>query len=368
MRTMMMITTTLAKNKVLLGLSGGVDSTTAALFLRDKGLEVTGFYFDVLGNNKEGIQAAEDVADELGIDLIVYDASCAFNDIVIRDFLESYSEGRTPNPCVMCNPNIKFKLLIEHANQIGAYYIATGHYAQVYHDPLKDKYFVEVGKNRGKDQSYMLYRLGQDVLSRLILPLGTAEKKEDVRAFAKENNLSNWGKSDSQEICFLESDAGYADYIEHHGVEMETGNFVDSDGKILGRHKGIHHYTIGQRKGLGIALGKPAFVTDIDPVGNTVTLGSNEDLMKKDIFSTDNIFSETSSQSMPEGYEDGFKCMAKIRYGAKPAPAHVRKLKGRDDILHIRFDDPQRAPSPGQSVVFYIDDKVVGGGFISRKD
>ncbi len=362
--TTTMITTTLVKNKVLLGLSGGVDSTTAALFLRERGLDVTGFYFDVLGNNEEGVEGAKEVADELGIDLIVYDASEIFKKIVIQDFLNSYSEGRTPNPCVMCNPNIKFKLLINHANSIGAYYIATGHYAQVYHDHDKDRFFISAGANRLKDQSYMLYRLGQDVLGRLILPLGNATNKDDVRSFARENNMSNWEKSDSQEICFLESDAGYASYIENQGRKLQPGDFVDLNGRVLGRHKGIHHYTIGQRKGLGIALGRPVFVTCIDSVRNTVTLGSNDDLMKKRIFSRDNFFTETSSQDMPEEYESGFECMAKIRYGAKPAFAHVRKADGRNGILQVEFDEPQRAPCPGQSLVFYIDDKVIGGGFI----
>lgn len=366
MRTTTMITTTLAKNKVLLGLSGGVDSTTAALFLGDKGLNVTGFYFDVIGSNDDGVRDAKRVADELGIELISCDTSETFKEVVIQDFLDSYSNGRTPNPCVICNPNIKFKLLVDYANKIGAYYIATGHYAQIYHDAEKGKYFVEAGENKLKDQSYMLYRLGQDVLSRLILPLGTVKNKEDVRTIARDNNMTNWEKSDSQEICFLESDREYTSYIEHHGRASEHGDFVDSNGNILGRHKGIYQYTIGQRKGLGISLGKPVFVTDIDPIKNTVTLGSNDDLMKTIIVSRNNFFPETSSSKIPEEYKTGFECMAKIRYGARPAAARVTIKSGTMGELLIEFDEPQRAPSPGQSVVFYIDDKVIGGGFIDK--
>lgn len=361
---MMMTTMTLNKNKVLLGLSGGVDSTTAALFLRRKGFDVTGFYFEVNEGRTEGAEEAKKIADELNIPLIVYDTSKKFKDIVIKDFLNSYKSGKTPNPCVICNPQIKFNLLIEHANQIGAYYIATGHYARIYHNPETDKYFVQRGANEIKDQSYMLYRLGQDVLSRLIFPLGMSKDKGIIREIAHENHLSNAEKADSQEICFIDDKCNYVDFINEHGYSTPEGNFIDKDGNILGRHKGIHCYTIGQRKGLGIALGKPAFVTRIDPKSNTITLGSNDDLMKKHIYSYDNFFTESDSELIPARLGDEFDCHAKVRYASKLTKAHVHRIS--DGKLRIDFEDAQRAPSPGQSIVFYNGDIVIGGGYIDN--
>lgn len=361
---MMMTTMTLNKNKVLLGLSGGVDSTTAALFLKKKGLDVTGFYFEVIDGKSEGAEEAKKVADELGIPLITYDASKQFKDIVIDNFLNSYKIGKTPNPCVICNPNIKFKLLLEFADKIGAYYIATGHYARIYRDAETAKYFVQRGSNEKKDQSYMLYRLSQDVLSRLIFPLGMSKDKEDVRDVAYENHLSNAGKADSQEICFLENNCNYIDYINEHGYSGPEGNFIDKNGNILGTHKGIHCYTIGQRKGLGIALGKPAFVTNIDSVNNDISLGDNEDLMKYEIYSYDNYFVESGLCTMPTRLKNNFSCFAKIRYASQLAKANVIQMK--DNRLKIQFEQPQRAPSPGQSIVFYNDDIVIGGGYIDN--
>lgn len=360
----MMTTMTLNKNKVLLGLSGGVDSTTAALFLQKKGFDVTGFYFEVIGDKSEGAEDAKKVADELGIPLITFDASKKFRDIVIENFLSSYKIGKTPNPCVLCNPEIKFKLLLEHADKIGAYYIATGHYARIFHNLSTEKYFVQRGINEKKDQSYMLYRLGQDVLSRLIFPLGMSKDKGEVREIAYENHLSNAGKADSQEICFLQDDTDYINYINEHGYSAPQGNFIDKNGNVLGTHKGIHCYTIGQRKGLGIALGKPVFVTNIDPKTNNITLGGSDDLMKFEIHSYDNFFTETGSDSIPSTIGENFSCYAKIRYASQLAKAHV--TKEQDNKLKIHFEQPQRAPSPGQSIVFYDRDIVIGGGYIDN--
>lgn len=360
----MMTTMTLNKNKVLLGLSGGVDSTTAALFLKEKGLDVTGFYFEVIDGKSEGAEEAQKVADELGIPLITYDASKQFKDIVIEDFLNSYKIGKTPNPCVLCNPEIKFKLLLEYADKLGAYYVATGHYARIYQNLETAKYFVQRGTNEKKDQSYMLYRLGQDILSRLIFPLGMSKDKEEVREIAHKNHLSNAGKADSQEICFLQNDTNYINYINEHGYSAPQGNFIDKHGNILGPHKGIHCYTIGQRKGLGIALGKSVFVTHIDSKTNSITLGESDDLMKYEIYSYDNFFTETGSSSIPPTFGDKFSCYAKIRYASPLAKAHV--TKDENDKLKIRFEQPQRAPSPGQSIVFYNDDIVIGGGYIDN--
>lgn len=348
----------LQRNKVLLGLSGGVDSATAALLLKDKGFTVTGYYFDVAGNNIKGRDEAASVAKQLGIDFIYEDVSKDFGDIVIGNFIYEYLHGRTPNPCVMCNPNVKFKRLISHANEIGAYYIATGHYCRIHHDEKDDKFYIQRAASEKKDQSYMLYRLGQDVLSRLIFPLGEFSGKDKTRELARENSLQNAEKKDSQEICFIDPTDNYVEYIKRAGFSSEPGNFVDKDGKVLGTHKGILNYTIGQRKGLGIALGKPAFVTKIDFENNRITLGDNEDLFHTRVVSRQNVFAAHS----PEIY-DGKEVLAKVRYSAAPSKAII-KIDG--ERIVTEFEDAQRAATPGQSIVFYEGDRVIGGGFISE--
>ena len=354
---------TLKKNKVVLGLSGGVDSTTAALLLKEQGLEVIGFYFDVLGGNREGAEAAADLAKQLDIDFVCRDVSEVFDKIVIENFCGEYACGRTPNPCVVCNPTVKFRQLLDVADEQGAYYIATGHYARIIRDETSGRSYIRKGANEKKDQSYMLYRLGQEVLSRLILPLGGFEDKAQTREMARDHGLSNADASDSQEICFIDDQKeSYGDFLSRRGVPVIEGNFVDKSGRILGRHKGISCYTIGQRKGLGIALGKPAFVTKIDPVTGDVTLGDNQDLFNREVISRDNFFSETSGSCLPSGFGESLAVSAKIRYAAKAAAAVVTKTS--DEHLLTTFEEPQRAAAPGQSIVFYDGDRVIGGGFI----
>lgn len=348
----------LSKNKVLLGLSGGVDSTAACLLLKEKGLEVTGLYFDVTGKNESGKKAAADLADRMGIDFIYRDVSAVFNQIVINNFCSEYSLGRTPNPCVVCNPNVKFKVLTDAADEIGAYYIATGHYAQIFHNDAADKHFVVRGTNEKKDQSYMLYRLSQDVLKRIIFPLGEVQNKEVTRNITRSMNMPNSEIADSMEICFIDQTESYVEYIKNKGFTSKEGNFINSEGNILGQHKGILNYTVGQRKGLGIALGKPAFVTKITPADNTVTLGDNSDLFKLTVLSKDNIF----SAGEPSKLDKGVRVLAKIRYAAKPSSAIIHKKD--NGLIETIFDEPQRAPTPGQSIVFYQNDVVIGGGFI----
>jgi len=348
---------TLSKNKVLLGLSGGVDSTSAALLLKEKGLEVIGFYFDVLGNNEEGRAAAADLAQRLDIPFIAKDVSADFSRIVIENFCQEYSCGRTPNPCTLCNPTVKFKQLIDVADQVGAYYIATGHYAKI--QELDGKYFVECGMNEKKDQSYMLYRLGQEVLSRLIFPLGEIQDKDQTRQMARDAAMPNADNADSQEICFIDDKKeNHAEFIQRRGFAPKCGNFVDASGKVLGQHKGLLNYTIGQRKGLGIALGKPAFVTAMNPETNEVTLGDNADLFKTKVISKDNFFVATGENCVNKEID----VLAKIRYAAKPAAAVVKPMD--DGRILTVFEEPQRAATPGQSIVFYKDGVVIGGGII----
>ncbi|MCQ2546681.1 MAG: tRNA 2-thiouridine(34) synthase MnmA [Clostridia bacterium] len=345
--------------KVILGLSGGVDSTAAALILQKQGYEVVGLYFNVLGcfcmnyeeNINRGKTKAQETADRLGIRLIFKDLSEEFDRKVVEPFCNDYLHGRTPNPCIICNPEIKFKALIDAADEEGAYYIATGHYAGTWQDSESGLWYIKKAANSRKDQSYMLYRLGQDVISRLIMPLESYESKEEIRELARTCNTGNSEDKDSQEICFIDSSDTYIDFLKRKGYSAPEGDFTDSAGNVLGRHKGICAYTIGQRKGLGIALGRPAFVTEIDSENNRVVLGNNEDLFTCKVMSTGNILCKEVSE-----------VTAKIRYTAPAAKANLT-FDSRG-IITAHFIEPQRASTPGQSIVFYDGDIVIGGGFI----
>ena len=343
----------LKKNKVVLGLSGGVDSTAAALLLQEKGYEVVGLYFDIWEDSgAQGRERAENAAKQLGIEFIYKNVSDTFEDIVISNFCSEYACARTPNPCIVCNPLVKFKTLLDAANEAGAYYIATGHYADTYYDENDDLWYIKRAANEKKDQSYMLYRLSQEAISRLLLPLNEIDDKEQVRELARKKSLANADAKDSQDICFIDANDNYKDFLRRRGITAPEGDFVDSEGNVLGEHTGILDYTIGQRKGLGIALGKPAFVTHIDSKNNQVVLGDNADLFKTEVFSSDNIL-------IGDEYEN---ITAKIRYAAKPADAKLCVLE--DGRVKTIFEDAQRAATPGQSIVFYDGDLVIGGGFI----
>ena len=366
----------LDKNKVILGLSGGVDSTAAALLLQDRGYEVIGMYFDIwpeddpddpchakgsasgsLGDpgvtGFSGRERAQLAAEQLGIEFVYRNVNREFEDSVVCNFCSEYTAGRTPNPCIVCNPLVKFKTMLDVADEKGAYYIATGHYADTHYDEDSDIWYIRKASNEKKDQSYMLYRLNQEAVSRLILPLNEMDDKEQVRQLAREKALANAEAKDSQEICFIDASDNYKDFLGRRGITASEGDFIDSEGNILGRHKGILNYTIGQRKGLGIALGKPAFVTKIDGDSNQVVLGDNADLFHTEVISSGNVM----FGGIPSG-----TVTAKIRYAAKPAEAVLENLS--DGRIKAVFTEPQRAATPGQSIVFYKGDLVIGGGFI----
>jgi len=347
----------LKNNKVILGLSGGVDSTTAALLLKEKGYEVTGLFFDVTTGNEQGKDAAKRVAEAMNIPFIYKNVHDAFDSTVIDNFCTEYANGRTPNPCILCNPTIKFKLLLHEAMALGADHIATGHYARVIDGSL------HIASNERKDQSYMLYRLTTDVLERLILPLGEMESKESVRDYARSHEMENADKKDSQEICFVsDEDGGYLNFLNQRGIPSCEGDFIDTENRVIGRHKGLIHYTVGQRKGLGITFGKPMFVLSLNPADNIIMLGDNKDLMKAMVVSSNHVFKGAMTNKVPTAYMNK-PLTAKIRYAAKPAEAMI--VSSEDGYVHTTFKTPQRAVTPGQSIVFYDGDQLVGGGFIT---
>ncbi len=349
------------KEKVLIAMSGGVDSSAAAYLIMQSGYDAMGATMKLISdlplneNQTDGdIIAAGQSCEKLGIEHTVIDLCDEFKKCVVDNFVSVYLNGETPNPCIVCNKNIKFGSLMDSAVALGCTKLATGHYAKIDLDG-SGRYLLKCATDADKDQSYMLWTLSQDQLSKVLLPLGNL-KKSDVRELAASLSFENAYKKDSQDVCFI-PDGCYSQFIElYTGVKSKSGNYIDADGNVLGKHKGIINYTVGQRKGLGIALGRPMFVTDKSFKENTVTLGSNEDLFKKTLIASDINLIATDKIDMP------IKVQAKARYRQKAAPATVVQLD--ENTIRVEFDDPIRAISPGQSVVFYDGDVVIGGGII----
>jgi tRNA-specific 2-thiouridylase len=299
------------------------------------------------------VEKAQIAAETLGVPLHVVDCSKRFHDIVVKDFLEEYAAARTPNPCVICNRYVKIDSLCECARSLGISRVATGHYANIGYDG--NRYYIKKAMDLRKDQSYVLWRLTQDQLSMLTFPLAEREKKT-IRAEALEMNLPSADAEESQEICFIPTN-DYISYIEEAIGVFPEGDFLDEEGRVLGKHKGIIHYTIGQRKGLGLSLGKPGFVTAIDPVANTVKVVSDESR----IFSTHLVCDTLNFQKLVPMKNGTIRAEGKVRYAAKPVMATVQ-IEG--DSAKVQFDTPVRAVTPGQSVVFYDGDDVLMGGII----
>lgn len=355
------------KKKVVVGLSGGVDSSVAAYLLKEQGYDVIGVTMQIWQEEEVfkqeenggccGISAVEDarrVASMLQIPYYVMNFRKEFQKEVIDYFVNEYRNGRTPNPCIACNRYVKWQALLSRSMEIGADYIATGHYAQI--DQLPNgRYAIKHSATKTKDQTYALYNLTQEQLKRTLMPVG-AYTKDEIRKIAESINLPIANKPDSQDICFV-PDGDYASFIEHEcKCKLPEGNFVTLDGKVLGKHKGIIHYTVGQRKGLGIALGYPAFVLEIRPETNEVVIGTNEDSMTYEVRANKLNFMSR------ESIEDGMRVFAKIRYNHKGAWCSVKQI-GEDEIL-CTFEEPQRAVTPGQALVMYEGDYVLGGGTI----
>lgn len=355
--------------KVMVGMSGGVDSSVSALLLREQGYEVMGVTLklfsdeDIVQAEKDGktccalsdVEDARSVAYRLGFEHVVFNFKDNFRECVMKNFADSYLCGQTPNPCIECNRHVKFDKMLRRAMELGYDFIATGHYAINEFDKNSGRYILKRPKDRHKDQTYVLYSLTQEQLKHILFPLGSLEKSE-VRQIAENAGLVNSNKPDSQDICFV-PDGNYVSFIEKFtGKTVPEGNFVDINGEILGTHKGIINYTIGQRKGLGISLGKPAYVVKKDVNENTVTLGDEKDLY------TSFLIAENVNLISVAEINEPMRITAKTRYSQNEQPATVSAI-GNNQYL-VEFDKPQRAITSGQAVVFYNDDVVVGGGTI----
>lgn len=339
----------------IIGLSGGVDSSTAAYLLKKEGYSVVGLNIDFWVNMKDtsSKKDAREVAKKLNIPLHTINVKEQFQKNVIEYFVKEYKEGKTPNPCVICNRCVKFQTLLDSCKTSNTQYIATGHYANI--EKKNNRYLLKKGKDKTKDQSYMLYNLTQEQLSKLLLPLGKYTK-EEVRDIAKKAGLLTAHKKDSQEICFINDNDHHRFITEYSKEKPIQGNFVDREGNILGKHKGISKYTIGQRKGIGISANKPIFVTDINPAKNEITLGDEKELFKKEIYVKD------LNWIAFEKLEQEIIVNAKIRYAAREERAKLIPLA--EGKIKAVFEKAQRAPTPGQAIVFYSKEYVLGGGII----
>ena len=346
----------------MIAMSGGVDSSVAAYLSLQDGLDCIGATAqmcgaDVLGDaySQQGILDAKAVATRLGMDFHILDATEAFRRDVVVDFIRCYEEGLTPNPCIQCNKHIKFSYLLDKALELGCDYIVTGHYAKIRKDANTGRYLLYKAADEGKDQSYFLACLNQHQLSHARFPLGEYTKAE-IREIAERQGFLNAKKRDSQDICFI-PDGDYARFLrEYGGVKMTEGDFVDRDGRVLGRHKGLPCYTTGQRKGLGLALPAPLYVRRKCMESNTVLLTPEEELYTTRLVADGFNWVDGEAPSAP------LRVMARTRYNAKEAPAIVTALPdGRAEVV---FDTPQRAATTGQAVVLYDGDYVVGGGRI----
>ncbi len=354
--------------RVLIGMSGGVDSSVAALVLKQQGFEVVGATFRLFHESDLGVCgqssccSADDVndarmvCDKIGIAHYVLNYKELFREKIVDAFVQSYLSGATPNPCILCNRYIKFEAFLQKAQSMGFDYIATGHYARILRGE-HNGYALFRAEAKGKDQSYVLYHLTQHSLAHMLMPLGGYDK-QTVREIAQHNDLLVAHKPDSQDICFV-PDGDYAAFIASYtGTPPRQGDFVDTKGNVLGKHNGVAGFTIGQRKGLGISLGRSAFVVDIDASTGTVVLGDEQEVFASTLVANDINMIDGLPVTGP------FRCAAKIRYSHKEAPAMVTPLaNGR---LKVEFDEPQRAITRGQAVVFYDGDRILGGGTIAQ--
>ncbi|MDI6786574.1 MAG: tRNA 2-thiouridine(34) synthase MnmA [bacterium] len=353
------------KKKVLVAMSGGADSSVAAYLLVKEGYEVIGLTFDLFQSSCQdsnprtccslaAFEDVRDVAEKLGISHYIINLKEEFEREVINYFIKEYLNGKTPNPCVKCNEKIKFATLLNKAKELGADYIATGHYAKVEYDKSRESYLLKKGTDLKKDQSYVLFCLNQNILSKTIFPLGNL-KKEEIRKIAKESGLLIHNKPESQEICFIPSN-DLRIFFKINKISDKLGHIMDKNGKILGSHSGIHCFTIGQRRGLGIAKGKPLYVIKIDQDKNIVIVGEKKELLKNELTASNVSWVTGSIPNKP------ITVKAKIRYTHNETLALIIPIFNKK--VKVKFSDPQQAITPGQAIVFYKNDVLLGGGWI----
>ena len=355
--------------KALIGMSGGVDSSVAALLMLEKGFACIGATMRLYGGDSvspegsktccslDDVEDARAVAHRLGIRHYVFNFTEEFRRQVMDKFVDTYYEGGTPNPCIDCNRYLKFGKLLQRAEELGCDTVVSGHYARVERDPDSGRYLLKRAADRAKDQTYFLACLTQEQLSRIQFPLGELTK-EEVRRIAEAHGFVNARKHDSQDICFVPGGDYTAFLTEYTGKPLEPGDFLNQQGQIVGRHRGTVCYTIGQRKGLGISLGEPVYVTGKDMAAGTVTVGPNEALFSRELWAKDWVFFPFEELKEP------MAVTAKIRHSQFDQPATV--YPEENGLARVVFDEPQRAISPGQAVVLYRGDTVIGGGTIVK--
>jgi len=359
----------LNKKRVVLGMSGGVDSSATAKILVERGYDVIGVSLRLFqaddnvpdfeeSHDISEFEDAKKVCDQLGIPFKVFHLKDVFKKHVMDYLVNTYLHGETPNPCVECNKHVKFGAFFKIADALGAHYLATGHYCRLEQDPADGFYKIKKAASNNKDQTYMMFYLGQEQLQRILMPLGDYESKDEIRDIVATLDLNLSKKKDSQEICFVPGD-NYIAYLKtDYNIEGVPGDFVDTDGKVLGPHKGLIHYTIGQRKGLGVSFGKPMYVLGLDTQKNQVILGDNDELFKSELIIHKAHFAYSSE---PENESD---LTCKVRYSAKEVSCQLEKLG--EETYKITFAEPQRAVTPGQSCVIYQGDYLFGGGIIKK--
>jgi len=360
-----------SKGTVVVGMSGGVDSSVTAYLLKEQGYNVIGVTMQIWPADQEdekenvggccslsAVNDARRVADKLDIPFYVMNFRDLFEIEVIDYFTNEYLKGRTPNPCIACNKKIKFEGFLKKARGLGADFVATGHYAQLLYDDKRKRYILKKAVDKTKDQTYALYNFTQEQMAHTLLPLGYYEKPK-IREIAASIGLRVANKPDSQEICFV-PDNNYKNFIENRvgAGKFQPGPFLDAQGNRVGTHEGLPNYTVGQRKGLGLALGYPVYVVRIDVENNAVIVGRDDEVFQSKLIADNNNY------ILFDNLEDEIEVEAKIRYSAKPAKAILKPLDG-EQVL-VKFAEPQRAITPGQAVVYYQGDYVLGGGTIVK--